>query len=855
MVGLLRFLSFRHFWRHRLRTTLTVAGIVLGVAVITAIGMVNRTLIQSFRRTIDLIAGKAVLQVTNGESGVKESLLAVVRDTPGVAESAGTVEGFLPLVDFKGERLFVYGADLLTDSLLREHQFAGASMSMENALGFIAPPDSIALTESLARRLGLALGARISLATSRGVRRYTVRALLKEEGAAKAFGGNFALMDRPVAQIALGKEGKLDVIDLTVQEGEEVDSVQQRLARQLGDMAQVQRPDERGEQVESLIASFRVGLFFVSLVALFVGVFLIYNTVSVSVVQRRREIGILRCLGVLRRQVLVLFVLEVFVLAVAGSLLGLLAGVLLASGAIVSATQTVSNLFFQIEAGRTVLTLREVGVGFASGIGVAILAALHPAWDATRIGPLERARQEPWRARHAGFSPASLIGLLLLLTSPLISALTPRIGPVAEFSLGMVAMFVFLFALCLLSPLFIVGATRVVRYRLGSGVGIVARIACDGLARSPVRSGMTVSTLMISLAAIFTVAALVHSVRVSLLSWVDQMVTADLVIHSSAQTSGGSNVALKEDFASALREIPDVQIVDLYRLLRSTYQGKPILIESFSARASASVRDLPMVAGDGKETLRRMAAGEGVVVSESFVSKFGKGRGETVSLATPAGAVSFLILGVYVDYSSDAGSVLLDRALYSKLWSDDLVDAFDLWLERGADRDAVIGQIKERYGDKYQLFVNTHAELKQAVVAIMEQSFSVNYAVEVIAVVVAIFSVINTLLASVMDRTREIGVLRALGATRRQLRQMLVLEAGGIGLLGGLLGLVAGSVMSYYHVVYNTKVLTGWTFQYSYPFAVAFGCVISSLALCVVAGYVPARRAAALNIVEAIEYE
>ena len=856
MVGLLQFLSFRHGKRHRLRTALTFAGIVLGVAVIVAIGMVNRTLVQSFQRTIDLIAGKAVLQVTNGESGVKESLLPAVRDARGVQDVAATVEGFLPIAGFRGERLFIYGVDLLTDSLLREHQLVGASLDLENALGFIAPPDSIALTESLSKRLGFPLGAPISLVTSRGVRRYTVRALLKEEGTARAFAGSFALMDLPVAQIALGKEGKLDVIDLTVQEGEEIDGVRERLAAQLRDTAQVQRPSERGEQVESLLASFRVGLFFVSLVALFVGVFLIYNTVSVSVVQRRREIGILRCLGITRRQVLALFVLEALALAFAGSLIGLLAGILLARGAIGSVTQTVSNLYFPLDANHAVLTLREVWLGFASGVGVAILAALHPAWEAARIGPIEGARQEPWRARKRGLARAARAGLALLVLAPLLWIFTPpHLGAVAKFSLGMGAMFLFLLALCFLSPMVIMGWTATIRYWLKPGVWIAGKIAADALARSSVRAGMTVSTLMISLAAIFTVAALVHSVRLSLLSWVDQMVTADLVVHSSAKTAGSYNVPLKEELAAELRNIRGVRLVDRYRLIRSTYQGRPIVIESFSARDAGSARNLPVVEGDGAEVLRRMGAGEGVVVSESFESKFGKRRGDRIELATPSGLVSFPILAVYVDYSSDAGSVLLDRAVYSKLWGDDLVDAFDLWLDRGANPESVIQEIRERYGERYQLFVNTHSELKQAVVDIMEQSFRVNYAVEIVAVVVAVFSVINTLLASVMDRTQEIGVLRALGATQEQIRRILVVEAGSMGFLGGLLGLISGTIMSYHHVVYNTKVLTGWTFQYSYPLGVAASCVVLSVFLCLLAGYVPARRAAALNIVEAIEYE
>jgi putative ABC transport system permease protein len=279
------------------------------------------------------------------------------------------------------------------------------------------------------------------------------------------------------------------------------------------------------------------------------------------------------------------------------------------------------------------------------------------------------------------------------------------------------------------------------------------------------------------------------------------------------------------------------------------------LIESFSARDSAQVRTLPMAAGDGDRALSEMAEGKGVIVSESFQSKFGFGSGDTIELATPSGKMAFAVLGVYIDYSSDSGSVLLDRALYKKYWRDELLDAFDLWLEPGADQRKIIQTIKERHGEQYQLFISTQGELREAVVRIMEQSFVVNYAVEIVAVVVAVFSVINALLASVLDRTREIGVLRAIGATRLQVRRTVVAEAGWLGLLGGLLGLFAGTVMAYHHVVYNTKQLTGWTFQFFYPYDIAVLSVIAAVLLCLLAGYAPAKQAASMPIVTAIGYE
>jgi putative ABC transport system permease protein len=860
MIRLLRTLSWRHVQRHRLRTLLTFLGIVLGVGVIVAIALVNRSLTSSFQSTIDQIAGKAVLQVSNGESGIIEAAFPIIRDTPGVRDAAPAVEGFLPVRGAEKERLYVYGVDLVTDTAIRDHRFVGATSDFDQALDFISRSDSIALTESFSRRLNLPLGTKITLTTSRGKQDYTVRALLSEEGMAKVFGGNLALMDLPVAQQALGKEGKLDIVDLTVEEGEKIEAVRERLLRRLEGSAEVERPRKRGEQIDLLLTSFRIGLFFVSLIALFVGFFLIYNTVSVSVIQRKREIGTLRCLGMKRSELLRLIVLEALILALIGSLAGSMFGWMLAQLALVAVGETVANLFSLVDLAPGIFTFRELGLALASGLVVAVFAALHPALEAIRVSPLENARQTAWNPSFRGKkSWATRLGLLCLAVAPLIVFLPfPLPGPVQRFSVGVVGMLVFLIGLAFLCPLVIESGVRWFWQRTLRRPGsswVEARLASDSLRRNPLRSGITVATLVISLAAIFTIAAFVSSVRGSLLAWVDQMVTADLIVSSGARTAGPKNVPLKEDLLSALKTVPGVKIVDLYRLIRSSYDGKPILIESFSARESAIVRTLPMASGKGAQALQEMGEGKGVIISESFQSKFGKDTNDTIDLATPSGRIPLRILGVYVDYSSDVGSVLIDRALYKRYWREELVDAYDLWLEAGADQQAVIQNIKEKYGEPYQLFISTHSELRKAVVHIMEQSFVVNYAVEIVAVVVAIFSVINTLLASILDRTREIGVLRAIGATQAQVRRIVVLEAGWMGALGGLLGLFAGSIMSYHHVVYNTKVLTGWTFQFYYPYDVAVLSVVASVVLCLIAGYGPAKQAAAMPVVTAIGYE
>src|SRR4029077_1925906 len=399
--------------------------------------------------------------------------------------------------------------DLLTDTAIRDHRFVGAASDFDQSLDFISRPDSIPLTESFSRRLNLPLGAKITLTTSRGKQDYTVRALLREEGMAKVFGGNLALMDLPVAQQALGKEGKLDIVDLTVEEGEKIEAVKERLVQRLQGAAEVERPRKRGEQIELLLTSFRVGLFFVSLIALFVGFFLIYNTVSVSVIQRRHEIGTLRCLGMRRSELLRLIIAEALLLAVLASFIGSILGWLLAQAALVAVGETVGNLFSLVDLVSGGFTLREWSVAFGSGIVVAVLAALHPAWDAIHVSPLENARKAAWRPGYTGKrSWANRLGFLCLCVSPALLLLAPSLpGAIERFSVGVIGMLIFLLSLAFFCPALIVYAVKSLwrsSLRLPGVSWIEARLASDNLRRNPVRSGITVATMVISLAAIFT---------------------------------------------------------------------------------------------------------------------------------------------------------------------------------------------------------------------------------------------------------------------------------------------------------------------------------------------------------------
>lgn len=292
MLRLLRFLTIRHLTEHRQRTLVTLFGVALGVAVLVAIRMTNVSTLNSFRETIVAISGKAVLQIVGDETGFNENLLIQVRKTRGIASAAPLVQSTAPIAG-TGDVVLIVGVDLVADSSIREYELQGEQGSGD-LLELLTDPDTILLSEKLARKYALKVGSTTKLVTPSGVREFKVKGILSLKGPAKALGGNFALMDIAAAQIVFQKIGRLDRIDLTIQEGFPLESLQEQLTRDLNGGAKVQRPEVRNESVEKMLKSFQVNLTALSMIALLVGMFLIYNTMSFAVIQRRREIGILR---------------------------------------------------------------------------------------------------------------------------------------------------------------------------------------------------------------------------------------------------------------------------------------------------------------------------------------------------------------------------------------------------------------------------------------------------------------------------------------------------------------------------------------------------------------------------------
>ncbi|MEO7271627.1 MAG: ABC transporter permease, partial [Vicinamibacterales bacterium] len=328
---LLRLISWPYLKSHFLRTALTTAGIVLGIAVFVGMNSANQSVVGAFSLTVDRIAGKTALQVSAGEAGFPEEVLETVQASPVVGVAVPVIEAVAD-TNIRGEgSLLILGVDLTGDRSLRDYDLeSGDDAVIDDPLVFLAQPDSIILTSAFAEKTGLQSGSQVTLGTIDGDQRFTVRGIMKAGGLSSAFGGNLAIMDIYAAQKIFGRGRTFDRIDLAVAPGRTIAECQRDLQARLGPGLQIETPASRGQHFESMIVAYSVMMGASSLFALFIGMFIIYNAFAIAVTERRYEIGILRALGATRGQIQRLFLAESALTGVVGSLIGLGAGVLLA---------------------------------------------------------------------------------------------------------------------------------------------------------------------------------------------------------------------------------------------------------------------------------------------------------------------------------------------------------------------------------------------------------------------------------------------------------------------------------------------------------------------------------------------
>lgn len=825
-------LILRPMAREPVRTALTIFAVALGVGVVIAIDLAGEAAAGSFHSSLESLTGSTDLTIS-ATGGLDERLLGNLVQLPYAFDFASRIEDFAS-INGKGEAVPFIGIDLIG------HGFRNAGLS--------APAD-IANPVWVGTGLGLRTSDHVRLLINDRMETYTVAGVIHVSNS--AIGENNAIVaDIGLAQEATGKTGKLDAIDVHVPPPRSVDYWREFLEQHLPPSVTVELQGSRTEENRRMLAAFRWNLRILSYIALIVGAFLIYNTISISVVRRRHEIGIARALGATRRLVTAAFLLEALFFGVLGSCIGLGLGRVMALGAVRLIGNTVEALYVSSTPAQIQLTLGTALEGVAIGLVISVLAALAPSFEASHVAPAEamaRGREQYVRdSRSRGL----LIWSVVLFAAGAVLSQLPPVDRQPVFAYSSVVLLIAGTSMLIPRAVssFASSASTAVRLLLG----VEALLALRGLRASLNRTSVLTAALATTVAMTASVGIMVGSFRETVRVWMESQLKADLYLRPAGSSAADRHPTMSADIADRIERLPGVAAVDRFRAYAISYEGMPATFaggETTKQETNARTRFLP---GEDREAiLSKLPYGNYAIVSEPFVNKHHVRPGAVLHIPLAGRVRDFRVLGIYYDYSTERGYVIVDRSTLLKYLPDTAISNLAVYLASGAEAATVRREIDSIIGGR-AVSVFSNSTLRNGAIAVFDRTFRITYALEAVAVIVAVMGIAGALLAMVIDRRREFALLRFLGAAQPQIRSIILCEAGLLGLLANAVGLMLGTLLSLILIFVINKQSFGWTIQFHWPMTLLLLALSVIYVATVLAGLYPARTATRMNPIEMI---
>ncbi|HLK57896.1 MAG TPA: FtsX-like permease family protein [Chthonomonadaceae bacterium] len=845
MRALLRFFSLRHLRMHLPRVLLALAAVALGVALFVSSNVTITSVRASMEETARSLAGEAQWRVTRGRSlGVELALLDRIRTLPGVIATP-IIQSSAPLIEPRDGTLLILGVNFWDDALPRLHPFQGqADLSAFATTAFV--PDGILITGEFARRHGLQIGSQLLLNTPQGVQELHVTGLLADSGPARALGGNFAIMELNAAQRLFGRPGFVDRIEVAHATREQL--------QQLCPGYEIAPAASGASMLEDALARID-SLQAVSLIALLVGLLIIYNSVQISVQERLKEIGTLRALGATRRQIFGILLIEWLLVGLVGSLLGVGFGYALSKGLLAYTSRTLNAMIPLIDIRDVKLAPRLLLFGMVLGTGTTGMATAIPAWNVIHMPPLDLLRPYGLRSfsRHGqGFK----VGAICFLLGAGLVGLT-RVSPAA----GLAATSLVFLGVAMMLPGILLQFAYRVRPLLQRLFRLEGFLAADNMIKFPQRTALTAVTLGGALAMMVATATVVAGFRAATSAWITQALPFDFAVMATDFSNSVYNEeTVPGTLETALRRTPGVELAYGVRLAFAEYRDSDIMVLGIETRNFLETHRRRGMSGWAAQLadpkiLDPLTSGAGIAVSENFAALFGVAPGSKIELRTPSGPRSFQVLRTLEDYSWPHGVVLMDLNVLRALWKDDRLTYVDVRIQPGIDRETMRMRLASALTGHFSLFVYDKEQIRRISDDILVQTVAVADIQVIIAIVIGFLGIVNSQLISVLQRTREIGLIRAVGMTRRQVARTVVIEGVLIALVSGVIGVIGGLVGGWLPLRLFTFAITG----YQYPLVVPWRHVLLCLAVAICVGFLasllPARRAARLQILDAISYE
>jgi putative ABC transport system permease protein len=841
-------LMLRPLLQEPVRAILTILAVTLGVAVVLAIDLAGTAATGSFRASMETLAGDNDLEVVTS-GGVPETVVGALETLPYSVRVSPRIEDSAVVAD-TNQTLPVIGLDLVAEANSRgEIVFSSSADEIlapsEDAIQHLQETDSIWVGASLRKKRN----DHLRLLINDQIREFRVRGVYPDSNGSEAA----IVMDLTTAQRALNRFGSIDRVLLKVPEMPALEEWEKRVRAVLPSGVEVRAQGTSTNENRRMLAAFRWNLKLLSYIALIVGTFLIYNTISVSVVRRRPETGIVRALGASRGAVLMAFLGEAVFFGLAGAALGLPIGRLMATGAVKLMAATVESLYVSSRPGAIELDAWSVLLAFVIGVGVAIVSAYSPAREASLVSPVEamaRGRREYMTRVHK--SRDLWLALVLAIAAAGASQVPAIEG---KPMLGYLAAVLLVVASTLAIPAFTDAILSHASRRLGKIVGVEALLASQSLSASLRRTSVLAGALSTAIAMMVSVGIMVGSFRETVVIWMNGRLPADLYLRPAGGQGPDRHPTLSLELADKISKLPGVAGVDRLRAYEISYNGMPATLASVDLSALRSDHQSNFFSGRPTEqVLAEVRNSNAVLVSEPFTYKHHLRTGDTIVVSLGAARPSFRIADVYYDYGSERGGILMDRQTMLRYLPDPTPSNLAIYVAPNASSEAVRQEIVQAVAG-YRVLLFSNRDLRAEAIRIFDRTFAITYALEAVAVIVAVMGVAGALLALVIDRRQEIGLLRFLGAAAGQVRKQILIEAGLLGLLANFAGLALGFALSLVLIYVINKQSFGWTIRFHWPVAVLLGAISVVYVATVLAGLYPAQVAVRLNPLEAVHEE
>lgn len=822
-----------------IRTLISILSVALGVAVVIAIDLAGDAAVGSFQSSLATLTGKIDLTVT-ANGGVDEQYVGRLAGLPVRAKLSPVIEQPIRVVGAGRGAAMLFGVDMI-----------GAAPEQGNGSGagaFTAADmeKSAVVSSDAAVKFGWKPGEKIRLRGRNRTTEFTVRSIVP--GQTSGWIG----LDMAAAQELMDNFGRVDRVDIRLEGGEDLAAARRSIEGALPPGYSVRTPSDQEEEKKKMLAAFRWNLRILSYIALLVGAFFIYNTIAVGVVRRRTEIGILRAIGASARSIEGVFLAEAGVLGVIGSLLGIGLGRFLAGGIQGMLSDTVNALFVTSAPSPIVLSTAGLVGAIVIGTSVALLSALSPAREAARVAPAEamrRASREHEARVHSGRDLA-IAGALAALAVAASFA-----GPVdGRPMFGYAAALLAVAAMALACPALILAILKFLRPALKRVSGAAGLVAERSLTTALSRTSIVVAALATAIAMMVSVATMVGSFRETVQVWLVSQLGADIYMRGAGPATAGIFPAMDTRIPDLVRAIPGVADVDVFHAFPFRYEGTQATLGAGVMDIVRRKKTLRFMTGDSDTILGSLAGQDRAIVSEPFSNKHNVKVGDVLTIALGESPVKLTVVGIYFDYSNDRGLVIVDRSTLLRYLPEQPLTNVAVYVRPGSDAVKIRHEIEEAVAD-YPVLVAPNKVLREGAIRIFDRTFSVTWALEGIAIIVAMLGAANALLALVLDRRREIGLIRYLGGSQGQVRAMILTEAGLLGLLANVLGLVLGIALSLVLIFVINKQSFGWTIQFHPPVGLLAGALALVWFMTILAGVYPARFATRIEPSDAVRSE